>query len=123
MISVAIIEDLDSYRNAMQVLLNGSEGFECVGSYENAEIAIHEFPKAKPQVALVDINLPGMNGIELIDVLTEKDKIKNIDYVVVNISDSGSGIDPEILPRLFNKFVSKSFEGTGLGLFISKSNF
>ncbi len=72
MISVAIIEDLDSYRNAMQVLLSGSEGFECVGSYENAEIAICEFPKVKPQVALVDINLPVMNGIELIDVLTEK---------------------------------------------------
>ncbi len=72
MISVAIIEDLDSYRNAMQVLINGSEGFECVGSYENAEIAICEFPKAKPQIALVDINLPVMNGIELIDVLTER---------------------------------------------------
>lgn len=72
MISVAIIEDLDSYRNAMEVLLNGSEGFECVGSYENAEIAICEFPKVKPQIALVDINLPVMNGIELIDVLTEK---------------------------------------------------
>ncbi len=61
------------------------------------------------------------NGSITINVLTEKDKIKDIDYVVVNISDSGSGIDPEILPRLFNKFVSKSFEGTGLGLFISKS--
>ncbi|MEO8112435.1 MAG: response regulator transcription factor [Ginsengibacter sp.] len=72
MISVAIIEDLDSYRNAMQVLLNGSEGFECVGSYENAEIALCEFPKVQPQIALVDINLPVMNGIELIDVLTEK---------------------------------------------------
>lgn len=72
MISVAIIEDLDSYRNAMQVLLNGSEGFECVGSYENAEIALCEFPKVKPHIALVDINLPVMNGIELIDVLTEK---------------------------------------------------
>ncbi len=61
------------------------------------------------------------NGSISIDVLLEKDKIKNIDYVVVNISDSGQGIDPEILPRLFTKFVSKSFEGTGLGLFISKS--
>ncbi|MER5175914.1 MAG: ATP-binding protein [Candidatus Nitrosocosmicus sp.] len=61
------------------------------------------------------------NGSIIIDVLLEKDKIKNIDYLVVNISDSGQGIDPEILPRLFTKFVSKSFEGTGLGLFISKS--
>lgn len=41
--------------------------------------------------------------------------------VIVNISDNGVGIDPELLPKLFSKFVSKSFQGTGLGLFICKS--
>jgi signal transduction histidine kinase len=39
----------------------------------------------------------------------------------LSIKDTGTGIDPEIFPRLFTKFASKSFEGTGLGLFISKS--
>jgi two-component system sensor histidine kinase VicK len=43
------------------------------------------------------------------------------EYVVVSVKDSGTGIDPEILPRLFERFASKSFSGTGLGLFISKS--
>jgi len=61
------------------------------------------------------------NGTITIESYLEKDKAKDIEYVVVNIADSGQGIDPEILPRLFTKFVSKSFEGTGLGLFISKS--
>ena len=61
------------------------------------------------------------NGNITIESYVEKDKTKDIEYVVVNITDSGQGIDPEILPRLFTKFVSKSFEGTGLGLFISKS--
>src|SRR5919107_316978 len=61
------------------------------------------------------------SGAITVDVTLEKDLLKNIHYVVVNITDSGQGIDPEILPRLFTKFVSKSFEGTGLGLFISKS--
>jgi signal transduction histidine kinase len=37
------------------------------------------------------------------------------------LKDTGAGIDSEILPRLFEKFVSKSCKGTGLGLFISKS--
>ena len=37
------------------------------------------------------------------------------------MKDTGTGIDPEIMPRLFTKFVSKSVAGTGLGLFISKS--
>jgi signal transduction histidine kinase len=41
--------------------------------------------------------------------------------VIISIKDTGIGIDPEIMPRLFSKFASKSFVGTGLGLFISKS--
>ncbi|MCD6037278.1 MAG: putative signal transduction histidine kinase, with phosphoacceptor and binding domain [Nitrososphaeraceae archaeon] len=41
--------------------------------------------------------------------------------VIVSVKDSGAGIDPEILPRLFTKFATKSEKGTGLGLFISKS--
>jgi signal transduction histidine kinase len=41
--------------------------------------------------------------------------------VIVKVKDTGTPIDPEIMPRLFSKFASKSFEGTGLGLFICKS--
>jgi C4-dicarboxylate-specific signal transduction histidine kinase len=40
---------------------------------------------------------------------------------IVRVKDTGSGIDPDISPRLFSKFASKSYQGTGLGLFISKS--
>ncbi|MGA8082324.1 MAG: ATP-binding protein, partial [Candidatus Nitrosopolaris sp.] len=39
----------------------------------------------------------------------------------ISVKDSGKGIDPEVVPRLFEKFASKSFQGTGLGLFISRS--
>ena len=47
---------------------------------------------------------------------------EKMDYngVLVSIKDTGTGIDPEILPRLFTKFATKSVAGTGLGLFISK---
>jgi signal transduction histidine kinase len=54
-----------------------------------------------------------------ISISVEKNDPQN--EAVVSIKDTGIGIDPEILPRLFSKFASKSFEGTGLGLFISKS--
>jgi signal transduction histidine kinase len=58
-----------------------------------------------------------MKGMETINITTE-----NIESQIhVSIKDTGSGIDPEIKPRLFEKFVSKSFQGTGLGLFICKS--
>ena len=41
--------------------------------------------------------------------------------VIVSVKDTGTGIDPQIIPKLFSKFATKSFDGTGLGLFISKS--
>jgi signal transduction histidine kinase len=41
--------------------------------------------------------------------------------VIVTVRDTGIGIDPEIMPRLFSKFVTRSQQGTGLGLFVSKS--
>jgi signal transduction histidine kinase len=46
---------------------------------------------------------------------------KDKEQVIVSIKDSGSGIDPQIQPRLFSKFATKSHTGTGLGLFISKN--
>jgi len=42
-------------------------------------------------------------------------------YAVVEVRDNGRGIDPEIMPRLFTKFATKSYQGIGLGLYISKS--
>lgn len=41
--------------------------------------------------------------------------------LLVRVEDTGKGIDPEIMPRLFKKFASKSEKGMGLGLFISKN--
>ena len=46
---------------------------------------------------------------------------KKDDHAIVSIKDTGTGIDSEVFPRLFSKFASKSFSGTGLGLFIAKS--
>ena len=53
-----------------------------------------------------------------ITVTAEKTATKN--EAIVSIKDTGKGIDREILPRLFTKFASKSDNGTGLGLFLSK---
>jgi two-component system, OmpR family, sensor histidine kinase VicK len=53
-------------------------------------------------------------------IITSK-KEENENKVIVSVKDRGIGIHPEILPRLFQKFATKSFQGTGLGLYISKS--
>jgi signal transduction histidine kinase len=47
-------------------------------------------------------------------------KINRFETVVIDIQDNGIGIFKEIMPKLFTKFASKSFQGTGLGLYISK---
>ncbi|HYZ49782.1 MAG TPA: HAMP domain-containing sensor histidine kinase, partial [Nitrososphaeraceae archaeon] len=49
------------------------------------------------------------------------EKSNKDDNIIVSIKDTGDGIDPEIIPRLFTKFATKSEKGTGLGLFICKS--
>lgn len=61
-------------------------------------------------------------GHVIITAVKKKDKnSSNRDVAIVSICDTGSGVDPEIMPRLFNKFSSKSFSGTGLGLYICKN--
>lgn len=71
MISVAVIEDLANYRNALEILLNGSAGFQCCGAFESAEAAMKALPGLAPDVALVDIHLPGINGIMLVHFIRE----------------------------------------------------
>ncbi|HEX2168895.1 MAG TPA: ATP-binding protein [Nitrososphaera sp.] len=51
----------------------------------------------------------------------ETNSSNNPDVVIISVCDSGSGVDSEIMPRLFTKFSSKSFSGTGLGLYICKN--
>src|SRR5215831_10853814 len=79
----------------------------------------------KGRMAQVITNLLS-NAIEFtaegtILVSIEKDKINNDNkWIIVSVKDTGHGIDSSILPRLFTKFTSTSYKGTGLGLFISK---
>ena len=55
-----------------------------------------------------------------ISITGKKDKNRT-DTIIVRVKDTGTGIHPEILPRLFSKFVTRGDTGTGLGLFLSKN--
>ncbi len=65
-ISVSIVEDNDKLRGTLAKVIGRAEGFRFVSDYANAEDAIANLPKAKPDVVLMDINLPGMNGVECV---------------------------------------------------------
>ena len=56
-----------------------------------------------------------------VDKKTDNNSNNSKDIAVIEVCDSGSGVDSEIMPRLFTKFSSKSFSGTGLGLYICKN--
>ena len=58
---------------------------------------------------------------EIFVSIEKKEEDNNVKYALVTVKDTGEGIDPEILPNLFSKFITKSFEGIGLGLYISKN--
>jgi len=65
-ISVSIVEDDAGIRNTLAKLINSSPGFRCVSDHGSAESALAEIPKLKPNVALMDINLPGLSGVECV---------------------------------------------------------
>ena len=54
-------------------------------------------------------------------VSSEKEDNSNSPYALVTVKDTGEGIDPDILPKVFSKFITKSFEGLGLGMYIAKN--
>jgi DNA-binding NarL/FixJ family response regulator len=65
-INVSILEDNDQLRATLARLITRSEGFQCLSNFPNAEAALEALPKEAPDVVLVDINLPGMNGVEFV---------------------------------------------------------
>jgi DNA-binding NarL/FixJ family response regulator len=70
-INVSIVEDSDKFRETLARILNRSEGFRCISQYPNAEDALKALPQDKPEVVLMDINLPGMNGVECVRQLKQ----------------------------------------------------
>src|SRR5882757_10972899 len=70
-ISVSIVEDNDQLRTTLARVLNRADGFSCVSQYPNAEDAVKDLPQIRPDVVLMDINLPGMNGVECVRQLKQ----------------------------------------------------
>ena len=69
-IKVAIVEDDASVRQGLSGMLKRMSGFECVGMCASGEDAVADLPQKQPQVVLMDIDLPGMRGIECVKELS-----------------------------------------------------
>ena len=71
-ITLAIVEDLDEVRDGLKNFLTLSSEFNVLDTFKTAEEALHDIPRLKPDIVIMDINLPGMNGIECIRQVKNK---------------------------------------------------
>jgi DNA-binding NarL/FixJ family response regulator len=63
-ILVSIVEDIQDIRNGLERIISEAPGFVCLSVYSNAEEAIRDLPGLQPDIVIMDINLPGMSGID-----------------------------------------------------------
>ena len=69
---MAIVEDLDEVRDGLKNFISLSPEFKVLDTFKSAEEAIDDLPKLKPDIVIMDISLPGMNGIECIRQIKDK---------------------------------------------------
>jgi DNA-binding NarL/FixJ family response regulator len=89
-IAVSIIEDDVPAREILAGWIRRADGFRCVGEYDDAESALEQLPQEQPSVVLVDINLPGMNGIECVRRL--KPRLPDTQFVMVTVYEDANHI-------------------------------
>jgi len=72
LLKIAIVEDQREIREGLAALIDGTEGYRCTGSFRSMEEALAQIGRDLPDVALIDIGLPGMSGIEGTRLLKER---------------------------------------------------
>ncbi len=85
-IAVSIVEDDVKVRANLARLVDSTEGFVCVSQHPDAENALKELPVSAPEVVLMDINLPGMNGVDCVRRL--KELLPKIQVVMLTVYEN-----------------------------------
>jgi DNA-binding NarL/FixJ family response regulator len=103
-ITVAIVEDKDEIRQSLAILVNGAEGFACQGTYASAEDALDDLPVRPVDVVLMDIDLPGLNGIECVRQL--KPRCPAMQFMICTVYDEDETVF-EALKAGANSYILK----------------
>jgi len=85
-ISIAIVEDLEEVRDGLNNFISLSKDFKILKLFRTAEEALKDLPQLKPDVVIMDINLPGMNGIDCIRQV--KDKSPNTQFMMFTVYEN-----------------------------------
>jgi DNA-binding NarL/FixJ family response regulator len=94
-IGIAIVEDDTGLREILQQVFGRAQDFRVVGAFSDAETAVRELPSLAPDVVLMDINLPGMSGIECLRQL--KSRMPTARVVMVTVYDDNDSLFQSLL--------------------------
>ncbi len=120
-IKVTIFEDNQSLRVGLYQLINGTEGFQCVGAFEDCSNLLKNIKDTNPDVVLMDIGMPGIDGIEGVSILRQK--FPEIKILMQTIFEENEKIFQSILagasgyilkntsPARFLDFIRETYEG------------
>ena len=120
-IKVIIFEDNKSLRQGLYQLVNGSEGFECVGAFEDCLDLLKNVEDTKPDIVLMDIQMPHINGIDAVGMLHEKwpdlkilmqTVFENSEKIFQSILAGASGyILKSTNPSRFLEYIKETYQG------------
>lgn len=89
-VSVVVVEDDPSLRDIVCSWIQEAEGFSCVAAFPDTESAINRIPGLRPDVAIVDINLPGLSGVECVRTL--KPRVPETQFVMLTVYEDSNHI-------------------------------
>jgi len=89
-IRVAIVEDDEKVRENLAALIAETKGFECAGTFGSGEQALESMPRRAPDVVLMDVNLPGMSGVECVRQI--KSRLPELQVVMLTVYDDSDRI-------------------------------
>ncbi|NIR50982.1 response regulator transcription factor, partial [candidate division KSB1 bacterium] len=90
MIEIIVVEDDEILRNSLAVLIDDTDGFSCVNTYQDCESAIENLEADLPDVILMDIELPGMSGIE--GTAKIKQKLPEVEIIMLTIHEDNESV-------------------------------
>jgi DNA-binding NarL/FixJ family response regulator len=106
MINVSIVEDDAKLRATLERYLMTQHGFHCASVYPNAEAALDGIPQVNPDVVLMDINLPGMNGIECVARL--RHSLPAVKIIMLTVFEEGEQVFNALSAGAFGYLVKSS---------------
>ena len=89
-IKVAIVDDDEGIRTSLASLIRRSPALRLAGDYADAETAVKEIPRRPPDVVLMDINLPGMNGVECVRHL--KAALPSVQFLMLTVYEDSESL-------------------------------